>query len=346
LLGTIQTEERVLRRNTSTLRPLARFIGVRAGGSTKNLQRAVVDFGAEDSFAQASERLLRHHGVLLCTSSVRKITLEHARRIEANQRAIGGQGALPRTGAETIIAEIDGTMLPIVETSKTKDRNARKNRRCHWKETRLSAARVHGQSSARYAVSAGAESVQQAGYDWAQAVAKAGWGLNTWLHIVCDGAPWIYLQYLMLLGERSSFLLDFYHVCDYLAAACATAGTHKRWLEVQKQRLKSGHPQRVLKALKPHIEADCIAEEQAPVRAAYRYIENHINQLEYKSAIEKDLPIGSGLIEAGHRHVLQKRLKISGAWWTEQNIHSMAQLRVCRANQEEDSYWDNLKAAA
>ena len=126
MLGTIQAEERVLRRNTSTLRPLARFIGVRAGGSTKNLQRAVVDFGAEDSFAQASERLLRHHGVLLCASSVRKITLEHARRIEASQRASGGQGALPRTGAETIIAEMDGTMLPIVETSKTKDRNGPK----------------------------------------------------------------------------------------------------------------------------------------------------------------------------------------------------------------------------
>ena len=148
----------MLRRNTSTLRPLAVFIGVRAGGSTQNLQRAVVDFGAEDSFALASERLFRHHGVVLCTSSVRKITLEHARRIEASQRASGGQGALPRTGAETIIAEMDGTMLPIVQTSKTKDRSARKNRRCHWKETRLSAARVHGQSTTRYAVSAGSVS--------------------------------------------------------------------------------------------------------------------------------------------------------------------------------------------
>jgi len=344
LLGTIRTEERVLRRNTSTLRPLAGFIGVRAGGSTKNLQRAVVDFGAEDSFALASERLLRHHGVALCTSSVRKITLEHARRIEASQRASGGQGALPRTGAETIIAEMDGTMLPIVQTSKTKDRSARKNRRCHWKETRLSAARVHGQSTTRYAVSAG--SVQQAGYDWAQAVAKAGWGLNTWLHVVCDGAPWIYLQYLMLLGERSCFLLDFYHVCDYLAAACATAGTHKRWLDVQKKRLKSGHPERVLEALKPHIEADSTPEEQAPVRNAYRYLENRINQLDYKSAIEKELPIGSGLIEAGHRHVLQKRIKLSGAWWTEKNVHSIAHLRVCRANQEEEAYWENLKVAA
>ena len=334
----------MLRRNTSTLRPLARFIGVRAGGSTKNLQRAVVDFGAEDSFAQASERLFRHHGVQLCPSSVRKITLEHARRIAGTQRASGGQGALPGTGAETIIAEIDGTMLPIVQTSKTKDRSARKNRRCHWKETPLSVARVHGQSSARYAVSAG--SAQQAGYDWAQAVAKAGWGLNTWVHIVCDGAPWIYLQYLRLLEGRSSFLLDFYHVCEYLAAASATAGTHKRWLEVQKQRLKSGHPERVLKALKPHIEADHTPDEQAPVRTAYRYLQNRINQLDYKSAIEKDLPIGSGLIEAGHRHVLQKRIKLSGAWWTEKNAHSMAHLRVCRANHEEDSYWDKLKVAA
>jgi len=115
-------------------------------------------------------------------------------------------------------------------------------------------------------------------------------------------------------------------------------------LDIQKQRLKSGHPERVLKALKPHIEADSIPDEQAPVRTAYRYLKNRINQLDYKSAIEKELPIGSGLIEAGH--VLQKRIKLSGAWWTEQNVHSMAHLRVCRANQEEDSYWDKIKVAA
>ncbi len=44
------------------------------------------------------------------------------------------------------------------------------------------------------------------------------------------------------------------------------------------------------------------------------------------------LPIGSGLIEAGHKHVLEARLNISGAAWLPSNAETMAQLRVLRSN--------------
>ena len=44
------------------------------------------------------------------------------------------------------------------------------------------------------------------------------------------------------------------------------------------------------------------------------------------------LPIGSGLIEAGHKHALEARLKISGAAWLPSNAETMAQLRVLRSN--------------
>ena len=73
------------------------------------------------------------------------------------------------------------------------------------------------------------------------------------------------------------------------------------------------------------------------MRAAIRYLSNRIDQLDYRSAIEKDLPIGSGMIESGHRHVLQARLKKAG--WTQENAESMAPLRVARANEEDQLYW-------
>ena len=56
-------------------------------------------------------------------------------------------------------------------------------------------------------------------------------------------------------------------------------------------------------------------------------------------AAARGLPLGSGLIEGGHRHVLQKRLKISGSWWRKKNLHDMAQLRIQRANNKWDQYW-------
>ncbi len=238
-------------------------------------------------------------------------------------------------GASCIITQMDGSMVPIISCSADKGSDARKSRNCYWKEGRLCAARVQGESSIRYGVNFG--SVEQAGYTWSGTVAKLPWACSTHLHVVGDGASWIAQQSAQCLD--AGYLVDFYHVCEYLAAASVKAATHPRWLQVQKDRLKNNRADRVIKALQPYLEEESCPDEDAPVRAAIRYLSNRINQLDYRSAIEKDLPIGSGMIESGHRHVLQARLKKAGAWWTQENAQSMASLRVARANEEDQLYW-------
>jgi len=64
-----------------------------------------------------------------------------------------------------------------------------------------------------------------------------------------------------------------------------------------------------------------------------------------KGALERGLPIGSGEIESGHKSVLQRRLKLSGAWWKLENAEKMMALRITRANGEWQSYWSRLRQA-
>ena len=40
--------------------------------------------------------------------------------------------------------------------------------------------------------------------------------------------------------------------------------------------------------------------------------EHRKHDLDYKTALEKGLPIGSGEIESAHRYVIQERLKLPG----------------------------------
>jgi len=96
----------------------------------------------------------------------------------------------------------------------------------------------------------------------------------------------------------------------------------------------------VLAALEPYREHDGIEDAKAPVRTAHRYIQNRLNQLDYAGAIAENLPIGSGMIESGHKHVLQARLKISGAAWTLNNAQNIAKARALRANQQRHIYWN------
>lgn len=110
------------------------------------------------------------------------------------------------------------------------------------------------------------------------------------------------------------------------------------WLKTQ-EALKSSQHSQVLQVLRPYLEPSKIEDPQSPVRAWHRYIKNRPEQLDYKTAIEKELPIGSGEAESAHRYVLQKRLKLPGAWWNIDCAKNMINLRTCRANNLWDDYW-------
>ena len=97
----------------------------------------------------------------------------------------------------------------------------------------------------------------------------------------------------------------------------------KGWLEAQKNHLKNNDYLIVIDNLSAFLEDESIDDKQAPVRVCHRYLSNRTDQLDYKNALENGLPIGSGEIESAHRYVIQKRLKLSDAWWKASNVNPM-----------------------
>jgi hypothetical protein len=82
----------------------------------------------------------------------------------------------------------------------------------------------------------------------------------------------------------------------------------------------------------PYLETDEKDNYLMPVRSAYRYLQNRIQQLDYAATLAQGLSLSSGEIESAHRYVIQERLKIAGAWWKASNLRNMLALRVTRAN--------------
>jgi hypothetical protein len=83
--------------------------------------------------------------------------------------------------------------------------------------------------------------VDDAGQCLLNSAILAGFGTQTHLHAVGDGAPWIAAQVEDKFGSQGSYLVDFYHVCDYLAEAAKSCANNneKIWLETQKNALKN-----------------------------------------------------------------------------------------------------------
>jgi len=102
----------------------------------------------------------------------------------------------------------------------------------------------------------------------------------------------------------------------------------------------------VIDNLSTFIEDESIDDKQAPVRVCHCYLSNRKDQLDYKSVLGNGLPVGSGEIESAHRYVIQKRLKLSGAWWEASNVNPMFSLCVVRVNDEWSDYWENLRKVA
>jgi hypothetical protein len=178
-------------------------------------------------------------------------------------------------------------------------------------------------------------------------VIKAGGGNQTAIHCVGDGAGWIVRQVEQQFQGQATYLIDFYHLSEYLAKAGESiSGGKREWLRKQQSRLKANRVMEVLKEMEGKIESEEVGEDQAPVRACMRYMRNRLGCLDYQGAIEAGLPIGSGEVESGHRSVIQARLKVSGGWWKEANAENMLALRTMRASGEWQSYWDSVRQAA
>jgi hypothetical protein len=321
---------------------------VECRGYSDGLQRAITDFGADEAFAGAAGKLKEHYGIEVPVSAVRGFSEAHGAAMWAQEKR---KNDWPdRAGVPVLITEMDGSMLPVVETAEPGEAEVamdrRKTRRVGWKEARLALA--HAPGSVTPIFGATLESVEEAGERLAVCALEAGGGSQTQIHGVGDGAVWITEQMEAQFGTQAQYRIDFYHLCDYLAAAGEViAGKDKpAWMEEKKEWLKDNRWKDVLEALRPLLEPTNIADSEAPVRACFRYISNHSNFLDYKGALAAGLPIGSGEIESGHRYVFQKRLKIAGSWWKTENLKKMIALRVVRANGRWENYWSEVHQEA
>lgn len=349
----IHLTEQVMRagRRGSRQHPFRDFAKVTDRSASRTLQRRIADFGAERSFQNTAVALKEHYNIEVPIYTIDKATADIARQAKHfNSQAPGSIQP-----AATLISEVDGSMLPIVGFGEEKPSprpaasdhpagkgpDRRKLRKCHWKEIRVSTVRVPGSLETYYGVAVGEPLA--VGCMMLECCKFKGMGEATHIHAVADGAGWIAEQYDRQFGIRCKFHLDFYHVCEYLAAAARSTAMDLEqrnvWLEGCKKSLRESEIDTVITRLKSLAPELVGKEGTEALDIAIAYIEKRRHQLDYREAIRQELPIGSGEVESAHRHILQKRLKIPGAWWRLERAEEMAHLRAMRANQRWDDFW-------
>lgn len=116
-------------------------------------------------------------------------------------------------------------MVPTVSCRATSG-DKRKDKSVQWAEAKISLAHVAGSKEMSFAATLQGD-VQDAGKHLRKCARRVGFGKGHRVHGVGDGAPWIARQIKNNFGQQGSYLVDFFHVGDYLSAAAQGIATQQ-----------------------------------------------------------------------------------------------------------------------
>ena len=149
-----------------------------------------------------------------------------------------------------------------------------------------------------------------------------------------DGARWIW-NWVEDNYPGAVQILDYYHAVEKIEEFARLQFSNKdrkqKWLAKQKELLNTDGVLTIIDNLKNMKSISPQAQDAK--QAAINYYEEHEDRMLYKTYRERGLMIGSGPIEAAHRNVIQRRLKLSGQKWSIKGAQAIANLRCYNKSQ-------------
>ena len=115
------------------------------------------------------------------------------------------------------------------------------------------------------------------------------------------------------------------------------AGSRGQWIEEHEKLLYAGRAEQLIGALRRIIGLSGKKEESR--LELISYYEDNKGRMDYEAYRKTGAGlIGSGAIEAAHRSVVQKRMKLSGQRWTVKGASHMLAVRKTKMSGD----WDNI----
>jgi hypothetical protein len=334
--------------------PADRALGVRPQQRlSERLGRWVARLGGLDAFAQAKRTLEELTGIGLSPETVRAHSEATGAALAAEQRAAAGRVAATGRAAGPVaaapgrlVAETDGVMVRYLDGwhevklgvvgGWVADRRGKRGRR-------LAAPSYVARRApaAEFAPLWGAEAARRGALD------VLGWrgranstAILREVVVLGDGARWIWEAAAELFGDRVE-VVDFYHAAEHvgvLAGALFGEGSEaaRRWAAARRADLLEHGAERVLAALAEALEARRadpgaapLGEPAAKIVARERgYFTSNRARMRYPDFLAADLPIGSGAAEGAAKHLIQRRMKLPGARWSDAGGDAMLSLRA------------------
>ena len=317
------------------------------GRFSRVVQRHGCRLAADVSFATASEHLREMLGVRMAPETLRTVVEAHGRAMAAFQPTDTASADTFRQAAGAVEFAVDAGKVNTREDGWRDLKIAVLSKRpagapatpADWcDEDRLPTPTC----TLAFARIATAKVFRR---DWADRLRAVGVTAFAGIHVLGDGASWIWRSAdRALTGCLQT--LDIYHACERLSR-CAqrvlgeqTAAATAAFARGREHLLTDGWLG-VCAWVGELLSVDDAAEQDRRRKATDKligYFAKHIGRLNYRERLSRGQAIGSGAVE-GQAKTLGVRLKSRGARWCVANVHPMASLVCVRNSVQWDAYW-------
>ncbi len=300
------------------------------GELSRELERRLLDFAINDSFEQAAERWNAIFRQEFSANLFRRLTDRVGKLCEeCHDAALQHElKPSPESPPKLLVVQNDGSMLPMRGKEPWKEAKlAVLFSGEHWAPGRN--GRRGAISQSRYVGVLGKQKEFSETLDVALRMERAlGAETVVW---VGDGARGNWSLAHKLVPE-SIQILDFNHAVENaMTAAKVLFGEMNPYLPLWKERVEQlllgPEPADVLNELE-----QCLflapRRGRGALKALLRYFRHNIERMSYQRYLALGYPIGSGIVESAHRHVLQSRMKNAGQHWSYPRGRRMVRLRA------------------
>lgn len=364
LFGPIKVNSPYLwnRQTSQGARPVKNQLGITDGKRSVDLEKALVNLGASQSYQQAARQFEQHYGWCIDRYRLRRAVVKIAPQAEEyvserleSLKTSYNKPLDERPGVEQILVEMDGCHLRtgIFQLAQTptqeftqKRHLQKKERTTEWREVRVGFARELKNKEKRTFV-AKMSKYPEVVNQLVSAAIDQGMSVLSNVYAVGDGGNGLRSE-LQKQFSNLQFILDRCHLKQHLyetAEELGLSGSKKQNLVKKELSLISaGKVQELLTNFQEYLaggsaSAAITAKGSERLARLYKYLQQFYDCINYDRFIELGLPIGSGEIESAHRYIPQQRLKIPGATWHPDNINQMLALRLIKANNWWSDFW-------
>jgi hypothetical protein len=164
-----------------------------------------------------------------------------------------------------------------------------------------------------------------------------------------DGAAWVWENARLTFPDAIE-ILDFYHACEHVGQLASAihdqnpdqaASLCVQWCH----EMKHSSPAALLAKSRALLSTnpDWPKSKRDAIQNQINYLETHSSRTHYARFRQEGLFIGSGVVEAGCKTVVGRRLKQSGMFWSQTGAENILSLRCLVLGQNFDETWKKLK---